>query len=244
MSNTLLLTPLLPRARRSNAIATELRRLIACGQLKPGDQLPTETTLCQQFGVSRTTLREAVQMLRTTGLLDVTPGRGSFIRVPDIRQLLADFAIAGQAGGNIPAADVAQLRLLIQRHAMAGMARVQPVQRKELYQNVLNRIATAEENAAAEAAWHLHMVTLAGTPLMGMIMQMLLAMDASRRVERYRNPDEVLRAIHIQMRTNAAIVDGDFDLADRVLTQFLMPGGTGAAQQSTPLPSAQQHAAA
>lgn len=82
---SLAITPLLPRSRRSATIAESLRALITGGQLKPGDKLPTEAMLCQQFGVSRTTLREAIQMLRTNGLLEVTPGRGSFVRVPDIR---------------------------------------------------------------------------------------------------------------------------------------------------------------
>jgi GntR family transcriptional repressor for pyruvate dehydrogenase complex len=215
-------TPLLPRARRSSTIAAELRRLISCGQLKPGDQLPTEAMLCQQFGVSRTTLREAIQMLRTSGLLDVTPGRGSFIRTPDVRQLLSDLALVGQACVSNPA-DIIHLRLLIQRDIIGRLAKTQPGQRKELYQHTLNRMASPEENAASESAWHLTMAHLAGNQLQTLMLQTLLALETSSRQQRYRNPDEVLRTIHIQMRTNTALIEGDWPLAERVLSQYLNP---------------------
>lgn len=62
------------KVRRSTAVADCLREMITSGQLKPGDKLPTEEKLCQHFGVSRTTLREAVQSLRSAGILEVTPG--------------------------------------------------------------------------------------------------------------------------------------------------------------------------
>lgn len=222
MAHTFPFTPLLPRARRSSTIAAELRRLIGSGQLKPGDQLPTEATLCRQFGVSRTTLREAIQMLRTTGLLDVTPGRGSFIRVPDVRQLLADLALVGKACVSNPS-DITHLRLLLQKDILARLAKTQPAQRKELYRHTLNRMATPEENATAEAAWHLQMATLAGNQLQALMLHTLLALETAQRLQRYRNADEVLRTIHIQMRTNTAIVEGDWALAERVLTQYLNP---------------------
>lgn len=221
-ANAFAFTPLMPRARRSSTIASELRRLIGSGQLKPGDQLPTEAMLCQQFGVSRTTLREAIQMLRTTGLLDVTPGRGSFIRTPDVRQLLSDLALVGQACVSCPA-DITGLRLLLQRDVLARLAKTQPSQRQGLHQHTLSRMASPEENAATEAAWHLHMAALAGNQLATLMLQTLLALETAPRQQRYRNPDEVLRTIHIQMRTNAAIIEGDWPLAERVLAQYINP---------------------
>lgn len=53
-----------PRTRRSTVIADHLKSMIASGHLTPGDRLPTEEKLCTHFGVSRTTLRESIQILR------------------------------------------------------------------------------------------------------------------------------------------------------------------------------------
>ena len=223
-------SPLAPRHRRSTTIATELRRLISSGQLKPGDQLPTEATLCRQFGVSRTTLREAIQMLRTSGLLDVTPGRGSFVRTPDLSQLLADLALAAPALRN-NLSDISHMRCLIQRDVLTRLARLTPTQRGELHRYTLNRLATAEDNAETEAQWHLQMARLSGSMLAHLLLQTLMALESTVRVTRFQNPDEVMRTIQIQMRINAALVDGDFALAERVLTQYLNPqqpnGGNG-----------------
>jgi GntR family transcriptional repressor for pyruvate dehydrogenase complex len=49
------------------------------GDLKVGDQLPTERDLGVQFGVSRTAVREAIKALTQKGLVDVQPGRGTFV---------------------------------------------------------------------------------------------------------------------------------------------------------------------
>ncbi len=212
--------PLYQRARRSNAIAMHLRQLIASGQLKPGDQLPTETLLCQQFGVSRTTLREAIQMLRTTGLLEVTPGRGSFVRVPDLRQLLTDLTLASQ---HVPHGQQHQntLVLMLLKDALGHLAQASASQRKQLYAFTLNRLAPPDDNAQAESQWLAHIGQLTGNPLHGLLLEILLAMGNTQRCQRFHNPDEVLRTIHIQMRTNGAIADGDAALAERVLSQYL-----------------------
>lgn len=222
---SLTITPLTPRARRSSTIADELRRLITSGQLKPGDKLPTEASLCQQFGVSRTTLREAIQMLRTTGLLDVTPGRGSFIRVPDLRQLLTDLALASRSG-QVNMSEVRSLRVLLQRDILSRLGKAPAHKKKELFQHVLIRAAAAEDNAQLETNWHLQMAELSGNMLSKLLLETLLTLETDARIKRYRDPDAVMQTIHVQMRTNTAIADGDMALAERVLCQFIEPQGS------------------
>lgn len=58
--------------------------------LKPGDRLPTEDELIQQFGVSRITVRRAVQNLAARALVVTKPGRGTFVAAPRIRQPLTE----------------------------------------------------------------------------------------------------------------------------------------------------------
>ena len=233
MMTELPFAPLTPRLRRSSSIAAELRRLISSGQLKPGDQLPTEATLCRQFGVSRTTLREAIQMLRTSGLLDVTPGRGSFIRTPDLSQLLADLALTAPAM-RCNAPDIAHIRTLLQRDVLIRLMRLQPSQRGELHNFTLNRQAQPHDNAETEANWHLHMARLSGSQLSHLMLQTLLALELQGRIQRFHNPDEVMRTIQTQIRINSALVDGDFALAERVLVQYINPGAQlAAAMQPT-----------
>jgi len=60
-------------------IENQIERLIISKEVKPGDKLPSEKELCVKLGVSRTSLREALQMLKSRGLIKVKKGSGIFI---------------------------------------------------------------------------------------------------------------------------------------------------------------------
>jgi GntR family transcriptional repressor for pyruvate dehydrogenase complex len=70
-------------------IADQIRALVRAGRLGPGDRLPSERDLCQQFGVSRVTVRDALRLLEGAGLIDTRVGArgGAFVRVPTGSQL-------------------------------------------------------------------------------------------------------------------------------------------------------------
>ena len=87
---------------RHEQVAVWLRAQIADGALAPGARLPTEHTLCAQFGVSRITVRHALATLDAEGLVVRRQGSGSFValpRVPTGLARLTSFAEdAGRAG--------------------------------------------------------------------------------------------------------------------------------------------------
>jgi len=60
-------------------IVSQIEQRIETGELKVGDPLPSERELAEQFAVSRTAVREAVKALRQKGLVEIRPGRGTFI---------------------------------------------------------------------------------------------------------------------------------------------------------------------
>jgi GntR family transcriptional regulator, transcriptional repressor for pyruvate dehydrogenase complex len=66
-------------------VAAQLRSLILGGQLTPGERLPAESDLAVQFGVSRSTTREAMRLLAAEGLVETKRGvnGGAFIVHPD-----------------------------------------------------------------------------------------------------------------------------------------------------------------
>jgi DNA-binding FadR family transcriptional regulator len=61
-------------------VLQQLRRLIEDGHLSPGDQLPPERELAERLGVSRGTVREAVQFLHALGVVEIRHGSGTFVR--------------------------------------------------------------------------------------------------------------------------------------------------------------------
>ncbi|WAJ44607.1 GntR family transcriptional regulator [Mycobacterium sp. Aquia_216] len=82
-------------------IAGMLREAINSRRLAPGERLPSETELIEHFGVARMTVRQAMQELRTEGLVISQHGRGVFVRpTPPIRRLASDrFARQHRAEG-------------------------------------------------------------------------------------------------------------------------------------------------
>jgi DNA-binding GntR family transcriptional regulator len=63
-----------------------LRARLAAGEWAPGALLPSETRLSQEYGVGRGTVRRAVALLRSEGLVDVAAGYGTRVREPVERE--------------------------------------------------------------------------------------------------------------------------------------------------------------
>lgn len=62
--------------------------MVESGQLKPGDQVPSERELCERYSISRMTCRQALNDLVTEGLLYRMQGRGTFVSSPKVTQEL------------------------------------------------------------------------------------------------------------------------------------------------------------
>lgn len=71
-------------ASLSQRVVEALSERITGGALKPGDRIPTEPLLMQEFGVSRSVVREAISRLQAGGLLRTQQGIGSFVLAPKI----------------------------------------------------------------------------------------------------------------------------------------------------------------
>lgn len=64
---------------KHHQLAEILRAMIRRGELQPGDQVPTEEKLCARYGVSRGTVRQALDALAREGLVTREAGRGTFV---------------------------------------------------------------------------------------------------------------------------------------------------------------------
>ncbi|NJD27969.1 MAG: GntR family transcriptional regulator [Chloroflexi bacterium] len=90
-------------------VAERLRERLASGEFKPGDRLPGEFQLSNEYRVSRVTIRAALAALEREGLIVKRQGLGSFVRTARARQVLArletlDSSLAEQ--GLIPTARI------------------------------------------------------------------------------------------------------------------------------------------
>lgn len=71
-------------------IVEELQAAIVEGRLRAGERLPSENELAERFGTSRPTVRRAIALLKSQGLVNTEQGRGVFVRAkPHVRLLLS-----------------------------------------------------------------------------------------------------------------------------------------------------------
>lgn len=81
--------------KRADKIAEELEQLILIGEFANGDRLD-EVKLTERFGVSRTPIREALQKLAVSGLIEQIPHRGVYVRQPGPLELLEMFEVMAE----------------------------------------------------------------------------------------------------------------------------------------------------
>lgn len=210
--------------RSSDDVVAQIRDAIITGDLKVGERLPAERDLREQFGVSRATLREALRVLETLGVVDIRPGTtgGSFVAAPDGDQVgsaleallrfrgatageLAEFRVgfesetARWAARRADEADNARLQEISQRFVdLSGQAQIPWSTLVELDIAFHEAIARASKNQVRTA------ITLG-------IHRALHR--ASTSISSYASPEVRVRIGQELLAISAAVADGDEDLA-------------------------------
>ena len=91
------IAPIARRPLHEQAV-DRLRDLIVRGELRPGERL-NERLLCEQLGISRTPLREAIKFLASEGLVDLLPHRGAVVTALDTERLAHTLQVMGALEG-------------------------------------------------------------------------------------------------------------------------------------------------
>ncbi|MDX5476361.1 MAG: GntR family transcriptional regulator [Bacillaceae bacterium] len=96
---------------------------IVSGKYEVGDKLPTEMELCEQYNVSRTTVRIALQQLALEGRINKVQGKGTFVTKPKIKQSLTSagkgFASQLMEQGYKPKTEIIDLRVVPADYTLA-----------------------------------------------------------------------------------------------------------------------------
>lgn len=129
----------LQRHSLADAVVSRLQQQLSLGMYQPGDKLPSEPELMAQFGVGRSTIREAVRILSNTGLLSVRQGSGTIVQsqngiteplqqrlrranaadLDEVRQLL-ELKIAEKAALNRTKKDIVKMKSLLEKREAAA----------------------------------------------------------------------------------------------------------------------------
>jgi len=150
-------------------IADALTREIEEGRLKPGDRLPTEQYLADNFGVSRNVVREAIAQLRSAGLVTSRQGLGSIVAHPEDAERSFHIELDPEGEANTHQ-HVYELRLAIEVQAADFAARRGDEALLKAISSTFERMREAErweaEGVDLDIDFHLAIARASGNPLM------------------------------------------------------------------------------
>lgn len=169
-------------------IANQIRNLIFNGTLRPGDQLPSERELAEQFGVSRTAVREAVRVLGEKGLIEIQAGRGTFVtdsfnKMSDVMRDTLDWVVKVSLGNGM--LDLVQVRELLEPGIAEMAAEMAEAEEIEIMKKAVavmdNSMDDADAYVEADLEFHLALAEATQNPIIPMLIDPIVALLHEQR---------------------------------------------------------------
>lgn len=144
-------------SRLSDRIADSILSMITVEQrFLPGSKLPNENILSKELNVSRTTLREAIRILTTGGILEIRRGRGTFVR--EDFEINQGKELSSLTSSKVKVRDLYEMRLIFEPEAAyyaAQRATEEEIQRiLALGEDIEERIKRKKDRTKVEQAFH------------------------------------------------------------------------------------------
>jgi len=156
----------IPNRALSDTVAQQLLAQIDKGTFARGGKLPTEAVLAQEFGVSRTVIREAISRLKNEGVVEPRQGSGVYVAAHGaIRPLRIDYAEAME-GGSV-------LQILAVRRAIEAEVAAEAAMRRTdadmmaidaVLKKIDEAVADGRDGVAEDVAFHRAIASVTGNP--------------------------------------------------------------------------------
>lgn len=199
---------------RKTDISLDLESRIFEGNWVLGEQLPSERELCVAYGVSRPVVREVLAGLVERGLIDIHPGRGSFVRAVAIDELSSSLTRAATRAG-ITARDLVVARVGLECSAaeLAAQQTHRPVERLWTALHAHERADSVSDMAQSDIDFHEAVVASSGNPVLVLMFGAIRSQVHALMLRSHSDP-----AVHdigdpMHVRIVQAIADGDSSAA-------------------------------
>lgn len=161
----------------SELIAQQIRTIILNGTMEPGDKLPPERELVEQFQASRISVREALKSLEASALLTIKPGSGVFVAEVNSKPMsksLASILQIQKATIN----DLTETRIILEPSiARLASIRIKPEDFLKLEQNIQKGSALVKSGFSGRAnniEFHSIIAESTHNPVIALLMKILL----------------------------------------------------------------------
>src|SRR6201998_1857611 len=173
-------------SRLYEQIVQQIEESILNGELQAGSKLPAERELAQQFGVSRTAVREAIKALQEKGLVDAFPGRGTFVTDGTSNPMRRSLDRIVKSGEQIGRTYLAEVREILEPEIAAlaaARADDQHVQSmREACDMMDNAGPDADAYIEADLDFHLALAEAAGNPIVLSLIDSIVGLLREQRI--------------------------------------------------------------
>jgi GntR family transcriptional repressor for pyruvate dehydrogenase complex len=178
---------LVQTSRLYEQIVQQIEDSILKGLLKTGDQLPAERELAQQFGVSRTAVREAVKALHEKGLVEAYSGRGTFVTDATSQSVRQSFDRMIRIGSPDSSVHLAQLRAIVEPPIAALAATQMEEQHLAVMRDAVKVMDQKREDPEAyieaDLDFHLALAEGAANPLILSLIDSIVGVLREQRIQ-------------------------------------------------------------
>jgi GntR family transcriptional repressor for pyruvate dehydrogenase complex len=205
----------LPKA--GEMLAAEIRRMILVRGLKPGTPLPSEPEIIEQRGLSRATVREALRLLESEGLIEVKrgPRGGVVVGEPKPAHVARSLALMLTLGA-VTWRELFAFRKLVEPSAAAGAAQhASDEQRAELER--MAALPLDSDRGFSHHAFHVLVAEASGNGLFALVIAALEQAAGWFSAEEDITNWDLAGAAEAHRRIAAAIAKGDTRRAERMM---------------------------
>ena len=212
------------RVKLYEEVAARIRDLIASGELRAGEALPSERKLAEQFKVGRAVIREAIRQLEVSGLVESRHGGGNYVREVTVEHLVAP--IASVLNGMAPLREeLMDARLFFEpQMARAAAARATPEDLRGL-EDVIRRqeerVAKGRSGVEEDAEFHDLLARSTHNTVVERIMEVIDGLLEDSQVRLFGSVERSEISLEGNRRILEAVLRHDQEAAQEAMVEHL-----------------------
>ncbi|MCJ2165823.1 MULTISPECIES: FadR/GntR family transcriptional regulator [unclassified Pseudodesulfovibrio] len=208
----------------SEEIVSQLKGMIDQGRLLPGDRLPAERKLAEQFGVSRTSVREGIKILAESGLLESRQGAGTFVSENEGGAREGSL-LEAVLSGDFDLQDVFEVRKMLEPEIAALAARNGSPSAKNRLEAILmeqeQAIRSGSSGAGLDHQFHQALAEASGNPVLREMVSALHEGFARSREDIVQSPQRQEASLAAHRAIIEAVRNGHAMQAERAMREHL-----------------------
>jgi GntR family transcriptional repressor for pyruvate dehydrogenase complex len=212
------------RVKLYEEVAARIRDLIAGGELRAGEALPSERKLAEQFKVGRAVIREAIRQLEVSGLVESRHGGGNYVREVTVEHLVAPIATVLNGMVHLRE-ELVDARLLFEpQMARAAATRATPEDLRgleDIIRRQEERVANGRSGAEEDAEFHDLLARATRNTVVERIMEVIDGLLEDSQARLFRSVERSEISLEGNRRIFEAVVRRDQEAAQEAMVEHL-----------------------